>query len=271
MREHPRDLGADARRPSLARRPGAGRRPATSAFTLIELLVVIAIIAVLASMLLPALARAKESARRIQCANQLKQLETALKMYADDNSSLFPPRTNNYRWPALLVYYYRTTNLIVCPTDAARGTPLTLTNSLAPADCAPRSYFINGWNDYFSEDLNSDDFNSYMGGVFPRASLREAVVIRTAETIMFGEKKNIPAEGIAMDYFMDILEGVGNDADRIEHGCHSVPRRMPKTGGSNYAYVDGGVRFLKYGRCVYPLNLWCISDADRVKYAFVAP
>ena len=61
------------------------------AFTLVELLVVVAIIGILATMMLPALAKARESARRASCKSNLHQMQLGMEMYSEANSELYPP------------------------------------------------------------------------------------------------------------------------------------------------------------------------------------
>lgn len=231
------------------------------AFTLVELLVVIAIIAVLAGMLLPALGRAKETARRTQCLNHTRQLGLSHVLYGDDYNGFYPPRASRNRWPTQLLSYYKEIKLLKCPSD--RQKPLTSSNRPnrlrnIPPDEALRSYIINGWNDYFQQVLGSRFSMSNING----KSMRESGVSSPSQTIVMGEKKTS-----SNHYYMDFLEGRGNDVDQIERARHPSTDGNLRAGGSVYTFADGSSRHIRYRGVLYPLNLWAVTDHFRTNRA----
>jgi prepilin-type N-terminal cleavage/methylation domain-containing protein len=240
-----------------------------SGFTLIELLVVIAIIGILAAMLLPVLSRSKGSATKISCINNLCQLDLALRMYADDNQDGMPPRPRYNMWCSRIYDGYRDIRILICPND--KPNPATWggddTNHY-PVDAAPRSYIYNGWNDYMQTVLSADEFTLYMDGRCTNALIKSSAIPYPSDTVVFGEKMNK-----SWHFHMDLFEpdpsgGVGNDVYELDRSRHNgIGVENSGDGGSDYAFVDGSVRFVRFGNILYPLNLWGVTDSARTAYA----
>jgi prepilin-type N-terminal cleavage/methylation domain-containing protein/prepilin-type processing-associated H-X9-DG protein len=238
--------------------PGPVRPRPGPAFTLIELLVVIAIIAILASMLLPTLGRAKEKGRATYCLNHTRQLGLALVLYSDDHRDRFPPRVDSRRWPTQLLPFYANTQILRCPNDRRKPWNQRWDNPATPPDDALRAFIMNGWNDYFRIVRNISSVNAMTGLAIGPPDLPNPSL-----TIVFGEKKSNSDH-----FYMDFLEGAGNDVDQIERGRHSVVRPGQRAGGSNYTFADGSARYIRYRGLLYPLNLWAVTDQFRTNRTF---
>ena len=186
----------------------------TSAFTLIELLVVIAIIAILASLLLPALAAAREKSRRSACINNLSQFSKALESYCGDYGQYFPS-THNYGIDPNGIAPDGTVSIGTYEEMVGTGlVAVNATGTLADADASTDTYAV--------------------GMSFPAASL--------FRTVFYGEEITVPAAtGLyTAPNGLGLLLSAGYQGDAKLYMCPSSDNMPADWGAGQVDFSNGG-------------------------------
>jgi prepilin-type N-terminal cleavage/methylation domain-containing protein len=227
-----------------------------TAFTLIELLVVIAIIAILAAMLLPALAAAKEKARRAGCLNNLRQLVIGATLYAGDNND------------KVLVARNRSVQNCLNPIEAslAKTVNLTVTSNTASVWACPGRPGLPTYEAVYDQWALG---YQYFGGI--EEWRNPAGTFRSRSPVKLGTSR--PSWVLAADCVMKIGSGAGNASwggDSGEAGRPLVYLNMPqhRSGrsmvpkGGNQVFVDGSARWIRFEE-MYFLHSWDPSWTGR--------
>jgi len=233
--------------------PGAPARPAP-AFTLIELLVVIAIIAILAAMLLPALSSAKEKAKRVSCAGNLRQLGIGMNIYALDNADKVVharviPNTDSW------------VQIALNPPEAAAAALVGLTVQTNNVWTCPNR---PGFPTYEASYPQWNIGYQYFGGITNWHNDRYNGPSRSP--VKLGSSR--PTWVLAADCMMKVngtWGGVDRDVAYANMPQHRGPGSRAPVGG-NEVFVDGSVRWVKAEKTHF-LHSWT-SGSSRAGYFY---
>jgi prepilin-type N-terminal cleavage/methylation domain-containing protein/prepilin-type processing-associated H-X9-DG protein len=204
-------------------------------FTLIELLVVIAIIAILAAILLPALASAKQKAWKTSCTSNLHQIGLSLRMFADDNSELYPESGNDIHWGTIdavtqkaswmeqMLSYAGSTNVYNCPGNVQL--PLNM----------------RGPFDYFNGDRAAFIVTGADASVKSTAILFPSAFVLSGDTCgipnVSGGGSFDPFDADKDDYTQNCVGGPTNGTPYELWQVHSL--------GQNILFADGHLQWFK--------------------------